>query len=370
MMRVLGLGAALTLTAPGWTNAPPAAPPKIGPIQARAAAPQPPAAPSALRGALQRLALAYGEPVGIAVSDVDEGWTADVNGDVAMPQQSVSKLWVAVATLDAADRGAISLDRPVAFTDADRSVFFQPIVQRMTGGLYITSYRDLLRRAIVESDNAANDKLIRALGGAETIRATAHAKRLSGLGVWDEERILQARIAGLDWRHEFGFGQSFKTARAALTQDARERARDLYLAAPPDGASPKAIVAALRRLQRGELLSVGATNTLLSLMADVTTGPRRLRGGLPADWRIAHKTGTGQDLGGSSIGINDVGLLSAPDGRTYAVAVMIPHTRQAVPERLALMQAVARAVVESWRVESGCCTSPSGPLEIAEAPPF
>ena len=128
--------------------------------------------------------------------------------------------------------------------------------------------------------------------------------------------------------------------------------------------------AALRRLQRGELLSVGATNTLLSLMADVTTGPRRLRGGLPADWRIAHKTGTGQDLGGSSIGINDVGLLSAPDGRTYAVAVMIPHTRQAVPERLALMQAVARAVVESWRVESGCCTSPSGPLEIAEAPPF
>src|SRR5688572_14665166 len=96
-LRVLGLGAALALIAPGWTNAPPAAPPKIGPVQARAAAPQPPAPPSVLRGALQRLALAYAEPVGIAVSDVDEGWIADVNGDVAMPQQSVSKLWVAVA---------------------------------------------------------------------------------------------------------------------------------------------------------------------------------------------------------------------------------------------------------------------------------
>ena len=81
------------------------------------------------------------------------------------------------------------------------------------------------------------------------------------------------------------------------------------------------------------------------------TGPRRLKGGLPQGWRLAHKTGTGQDFEGASVGINDVGLLTAPDGRVYAVAVMLPQTRHPVPERLAFMQSITRAVAESWTAE-------------------
>jgi len=42
--------------------------------------------------------------VGIAVTDVEAGWTAQVDGEGLYPQQSVSKLWVAVATLEAVDR--------------------------------------------------------------------------------------------------------------------------------------------------------------------------------------------------------------------------------------------------------------------------
>jgi beta-lactamase class A len=60
---------------------------------------------------------------------------------------------------------------------------------------------------------------------------------------------------------------------------------------------------------------------------------------------IAHKTGTGQDLGNLSTGYNDVGVLTAPDGRSYTVAVMIASTRAPVPVRQALMADVARAVV-------------------------
>jgi beta-lactamase class A len=38
-------------------------------------------------------------------------------------------------------------------------------------------------------------------------------------------------------------------------------------------------------------------------------------------------------------------VLSAPDGRRYAVAVMIASTRRTVPERQALMAGIAQAVV-------------------------
>jgi beta-lactamase class A len=88
-------------------------------------------------------------------------------------------------------------------------------------------------------------------------------------------------------------------------------------------------------------------------MAATDTGPLRLKAGLGPGWSIAHKTGTGQDLGDESTGYNDVGLLTAPDGRTYAVAVMIAQTRRPVPERQALMADVARAVVATHDAAMG-----------------
>ena len=80
-------------------------------------------------------------------------------------------------------------------------------------------------------------------------------------------------------------------------------------------------------------------------MGHSVTGRARLRAGLGAGWAINHKTGTGQDLGARNAGFNDVGLLTAPDGRRYAVAVMIGDTRRPMRERQHLIQSVAAAVV-------------------------
>jgi beta-lactamase class A len=65
---------------------------------------------------------------------------------------------------------------------------------------------------------------------------------------------------------------------------------------------------------------------------------------VPAGWRVAHKTGTGQELEGRATGYNDIAILTAPDGTRYSVAVMLASTTANVPQRMALMQAVSRAV--------------------------
>ena len=75
------------------------------------------------------------------------------------------------------------------------------------------------------------------------------------------------------------------------------------------------------------------------------TGKQRLRGAVPPGWQFGHKTGTGQDLGGRTAGYNDVGILVAPDGRAYALAVMIGDTRKSIQERQALMQAIVTVIV-------------------------
>lgn len=309
-----------------------------------------PPAPEALQARLDALAEAYREPVGIAVTDVSARWTAQTAGWEVFPQQSVSKLWVALSVLQAVDRGALGLDQQVVLTPDDRSVFYQPLASRIRGSKgYATTISDLLRRQLTMSDNAANDKLIAEVGGGGAVTRTLVEKGLDGLGVGETERDLQTRAAGLTWRPEYGQTWIFKQAREKLPDEVRDQALAQYLANPPDGAKPAAITQALAALKRGELLSPNTTQVMLDLMAQCRTGGSRLRAGLPRDWSIAHKTGTGPDWRGASVGINDVGLVTAPDGRTYAVAVMMRETRKPFSSRHAFMQKVARAVVDYWR---------------------
>ena len=65
--------------------------------------------------------------VGIAVRSVNEGWQTGWKADELYPQQSVSKLWVSIAALDAVDKGRVRLDDKVTLTRSDLTLFHQPI---------------------------------------------------------------------------------------------------------------------------------------------------------------------------------------------------------------------------------------------------
>lgn len=265
-------------------------------------------------------------------------------GDELMPQQSVSKLWVAMSVMDAIDKGQMNLTDRVTLTRADLTVFNQPIAASIKDGSYTTTIADLLDRQMRRSDNTANDFLMRKLGGPQAIRAFISAKGLGAIRFGPGEKNLQAKTAGLTWRPEYIDNQLFRAARARLSSEARIAAMNTYLADPPDGAAPAAIARALLRLKRGELLSSDSSRYLLNLMSTSVTGPQRLHGGVPAGWKFAHKTGTGQDLNGRTAGFNDVAILTAPDGTSYAVVVMISDTRQPLPKRFELMQGISATV--------------------------
>jgi beta-lactamase class A len=294
---------------------------------------------------LDALGRGFDSRVGIAVESVEGGWTASWDGRSLYPQQSVAKLCTAITLLDDVDRGWLSLSEQVVVLPQDLSVFHQPIQARVSPEGYLTTLGALLVDAIAESDNAADDILIRRVGGSEAVQQAIASKGIGGVRCGPQVHILESNIAGLRWRPEYSFGQAFWEARARVDPSVRRAKLQAYLANPEDGASPLALADLLARLERGELLSPGSTRRLLDIMARTRTGPLRLPAGLGRGWRIAHKTGTGQDLGSLSTGNNDVGILTAPDGRVYTVAVMIASTRRPVPDRQRLMAAVARAVV-------------------------
>lgn len=156
---------------------------------------------------------------------------------------------------------------------------------------------------------------------------------------------MQSSIAGLRWRQEYSVGDSFYKARAQVPLKRRRAAFNAYVSTPADGAKPVSIVHTLARLQRGELLSQESTKFLLDIMSKTRTGPKRLKGGLTPGWSLAHKTGTGQQIGSEQTGYNDIGVLTSPKGKKYAVAVMIRRTSAPVWSRMALMQNVVRAII-------------------------
>ncbi|HEX6859945.1 MAG TPA: class A beta-lactamase [Caulobacteraceae bacterium] len=306
----------------------------------------PPPAPPELARELRAAGEGFNGRVGIAIRDVQSGWTAEFNGDELFPQQSVSKLWVALATFDDIDHGRARLDEPVVMRREDLSVFHQPIRGRIDSDGYETTVDELLTYALAKSDNAANDFLMRKTGGGQAVQDVIRNKGLGKIRAGTEERLLQAKIAGMTWRPEYGIDWGFQYARAELPDAYRKAKLDEYVADPDDGAAPTAIVAALARLKKGQLLSRPSTDRMLEILSETVTGRSRLRSGLPDGWTIAHKTGTGQELGARVTGWNDVGLLTAPDGRTYAVAVMIADTTAPAGQCNALFQKVARLVAD------------------------
>jgi beta-lactamase class A len=308
----------------------------------------------ALSARIDALARGFNGRVGIAVQSVDHGWRAGWRGDELFPQQSVSKFMVALTAMDMVDRGRLRLDEPVTLTRSDLTLFNQPIAQRVLGGgTYTTTAQALLVDAITKSDNTANDKLMRVAGGPEAVRAFIASRGLGAIRFYDGERALQSRIAGLTWTQSYSVGDAFYKARNALPLSLRQNLFNRYIEDPYDGAAPYALVDTLARLKRGELLSPASTARLLTIMGNTRTGKNRLRGGLKPGWSLSHKTGTGQVLGGVQAGYNDIGIITAPNGRSYAVAVMIKKTSTPLITRMNLMNDVVRAVIAQHEVIYG-----------------
>ena len=346
-MLASGLAGCGSTSRPGsYAGAPiPSVPVAAVSIAVPAPAPRPiHPAPPQLSATVATLARNLQGKFGIAIRAVDENWTVQANARQRLPQQSVSKLWVALTLLDLRDQGKIRLDQPVLVRAQDLTLFHQPIAYLVKGEGYRTTVGDLLSRALTHSDNTANDRLLSVVGGPAAVRAMIERKQLGDIRFGPGERLLQAKTAGLTWNQSYASAGGFENARSRLDPAVRSAALDAYVADPPDGAAPIAIADALARLARGEILSETSTRILLDTMGASVTGRARLRAALPGGWRIAHKTGTGQDLGGRNAGFNDVGLLTAPDGRRYALAVMIGDTRRPIRERQQLIQAVAAAV--------------------------
>ncbi|WP_374469002.1 class A beta-lactamase [Phenylobacterium sp.] len=297
-------------------------------------------------GAAALAARAAPAALGFGLMNLESGEHYTMNGDRRFPMQSVFKAPLGAAALAEVDAGRLALDEAVIVEAQDLSPAWSPIADAWPARRDYT-VGEILAAAVTDSDNTAADLLMKRIGGPGAVSAWLGAERLNEIRVDRYERELQTEIYGMssfrpDWK-----GPGFEQARATVPEATRRAAMAAYMRDPRDTATPRATLDFLLRLDRYELLSPASTRRLLQLMLATPRGRDRLLAGFPAGSRFAHKPGTSGTHLGITTAFNDVGLVTLPDRRSYAVAAFLSGSTLSPEGQAGLLAELGRLVSAS-----------------------
>lgn len=255
--------------------------------------------------------------VGVACSLPGKTLDCNVHAADAFPMQSVYKLPIAMAMLHAVEQGRFTLDQKIRFLPSDRIApdQFSQLQQEHPHGDADVPIEDLLRLAVSNSDGVASDMLVRSLGGPPAPDAYVRSLGISGIHIVDTEQAL-GREVKLEDRNS---------------------------------AEPRALVALLRLLADRSPLSPQHTQLLLGWMTASHTGDHRIRALLAPGTVVADKTGTSGSARNFTNATNDVGLITLPDGRKLAIAILVADAAAPSAVREHVIAEIAQAVYDAAR---------------------
>jgi beta-lactamase class A len=272
--------------------------------------------PGMLRSDLGQIIADIKANVGVAVFGIETGDTLTIDGTGRHPMQSVFKFPLALAVMHRVDEGTLSLEQKIHIRKKDLLPgTWSPLRKKYPKGNVDLTLAEIVQYTVAQSDNNGCDLLFRLMGGTAVV-----GKYIHSLGIRD-----MAFVANEAEMHKQG---------------------DLQY---KNFSSPTAMGQLLRKFYRGEVLSAKSTAYLREIMERTTTGPGRIKGLLPKETVVAHKTGSsGADEKGLVAATNDVGVVTLPDGRHIAVVVFVSDATAEEKACEAVIARVAKAVWDAY----------------------
>lgn len=252
-----------------------------------------------------------GGHVGVAAWNTGSGARVSWRGSERFAMCSTFKWMLAACVLARSDRGAIQLDQRLAYTAKDL-LHHSPITESHLRESSM-SVSSLCAAAIEESDNGAANLLLRLIGGPAALTTY-----LRGTG---------DVVTRLD-RYEPALNEN-------LPGD------------PRDTTTPDAQIATMNRILLGTALAPRSRSTLVDWMKDCRTGLDRLRAGMPKNWIVGDKTGTGTGSGPTSAA-NDLAIAWPPGRGPILIASYISGSSAPLDPQIAAHAMIGRIIVQSF----------------------
>jgi beta-lactamase class A len=263
-----------------------------------------PSSAEAAEAAFEAIHARIGGRLGVHALDLQTGRRVGFDDASRYAMASTFKLLLAAAILAQVDRGKLGLDQKIAFGEADM-VPYAPVTSTHLAQGSITVRE--LGAAIVElSDNPAANLLLQLIGGPPGL-----TQFMRGLG--DSVTRLDRREPDLNTN---------------LPDD------------PRDTTTPRAMVDAMAKILTGSVLSDPSRALLADWLVSALTGLKRIRAGLPPDWKAGAKSGSG-----ANGAINDVAIAWPPGRKPILIAVYMSGSSLSTDDLSAAHAEIATEIV-------------------------
>lgn len=272
-------------------------------------------ADSELQNLIETIASEAKGKVGVYASVIETGETVSLNPNDRFPMQSVYKLPIAMAVMKHVEDGKLKLDDKIRVekTDFVNPGQRSPIRDKYPNGTELT-LRELIRLSISESDGTASDVQLRILGGPATVQAY-----LTDIGITDIKVVNSEKEFAQDWQTQY-----------------------------ENWATPAAAAKLLSGIRKWPQPGSESKELLLQFMHESPTGPKRLKGLLPKEAAVYHKTGTSGSRNGINAALNDIGIIVLPNGKHMTIAVFVADSPESEQVREAVIAKIAKAVWDKW----------------------
>ncbi|MFM2268621.1 MAG: hypothetical protein RL757_2062 [Bacteroidota bacterium] len=235
--------------------------------------------------------------VGISIAGNQGKDTLSVNGDAHLPMQSVFKFHIALCVLSEIDKGNFSLTDEIKIDKKELLPnLYSPIREKYPEGTTLT-IAEILKYTVAESDNIGCDVLLRKVGGPAVVERYFTNLHFDNISIKINEETMQS-----NWDSQF---QNWTTPKAATE-----------------------ILTAFYQNKK-KFLRKKSYRFLWKIMRETATGKNRLKGQLPKNTVVAHKTGwSGTNKAGITAATNDIGIVFLPDGNYFFISVFVTDSRE------------------------------------------
>jgi beta-lactamase class A len=234
--------------------------------------------------------------VGVGIMNLENGDTLTLNGNRHFPMQSVFKFHLALAVLNQIDKGKFTLNQDIFVSKADMIPnLYSPMREKYPEGNITLPLSEIIKYTVSQSDNSGCDLLFKLIGGPEKANKFIHKIGVKDVAILDPEVRIQN-----DWSLQY---KNYST--------------------------PFAAVQLLHKFHKGNILSKTSQDFLYKIMVETTTGPNKIKGLLPQNTMVAHKTGfSGKNKDGLTGATNDIGIVTLPNGKQFAISIFVSDSME------------------------------------------